>query len=57
MWVEQTVTWEPVFKLAFILILQEQSHKMHAIEEHKVQQDQSDSGAATGRESGVGMLA
>lgn len=37
-----------VLKLTFVLNLQE---KMHAIEEHKVQEDQSESNAETGKES------
>lgn len=41
---------ETVFKLTFVLILQEQSHKMQAVEEHRVQEDQSESRAASGRE-------
>lgn len=39
-----------VIKLTFVLILQERSLKMHAIEEHKAQEDQSESDAATGKE-------
>lgn len=41
---------ETVFKLTFVLVLQEQSHKMQAVEEHRVQEDQSESSAASGRE-------
>lgn len=40
-----------VLKLTFVLILQEQSPKMRTIEEHKEQEEQSESNAATGRES------
>lgn len=34
----------------FVCILQELSHSMKAIEEHKVQEDQSESSMATERE-------
>lgn len=41
---------ETVFKLTFVLVLQEQSHKMQAVEEHRGEEDQSESSAASGRE-------
>lgn len=41
---------ETVFELTFVLVLQEQSHKMQAVEEHRVEEDQSESSAASGRE-------